>query len=68
MGTMNIFESAKRNGIKRVLFASSSSVYGANKKVPFAESDRTDAPISLYAASKKANEVLAHSYHHLYGM
>ncbi len=68
MGTLNIFEAAKNNKIKRVLFASSSSVYGKNKKIPFSESDRVDQPISIYAASKKANEVLAHSYHHLYGM
>ncbi len=68
MGTMNIFEVAKLNKIKRVIFASSSSVYGNNKKVPFSESDRTDTPISLYAATKKANETLAYSYHHLYGI
>jgi UDP-glucuronate 4-epimerase len=68
LGTMNIFESAKLNEVKRVIFASSSSVYGGNEKIPFAESDRTDTPISLYAASKKANEVLAYSYHHLYGI
>ncbi|MCA9460048.1 MAG: NAD-dependent epimerase/dehydratase family protein, partial [Nanoarchaeota archaeon] len=68
LGTMNIFETAKKHNIKRVLFASSSSVYGANEKAPFAESDRTDHQISLYAASKKGNEVMAYSYHHLYGM
>ena len=68
LGTLNIFEAAKNNKIKRVLFASSSSVYGKNKKIPFSESDRTDEAISIYAASKKANEVLAHSYHHLYGI
>ena len=68
LGTLNVFESAKRNGVKKVIYASSSSVYGANKKYPFSEGDRTDAPISIYAATKKANELLAHSYHHLYGM
>jgi UDP-glucuronate 4-epimerase len=68
LGTLNIFEAAKNNNIKRVLFASSSSVYGNNKKTPFAEGDPVDRPISIYAASKKANEVLAYSYHHLYGM
>jgi len=68
LGTLNVFEVAKRNNIKRVLFASSSSVYGKNTKIPFSESDRVDHPISVYAASKKANEVLAHSYHHLYGI
>lgn len=66
LGTLNIFEAAKLNNIKRVLFASSSSVYGKNKKKPFSEEDRTDVPISIYAASKKANELLAHSYAHLY--
>lgn len=68
LGTLNIFESAKLNKIKRVLFASSSSVYGSNKKIPFSESDRTDNPISLYAASKKSNEMIAHSYNHLYNI
>lgn len=68
LGTMNIFESAKRNNIKRVLFASSSSVYGANKKIPFAEDDKTDQPVSLYAATKKGNELTAYSYYHLYNM
>lgn len=68
LATMNIFEVAKKNRIKRVLFASSSSVYGGNVKIPFSEEDRTDTPISLYAATKKANEVLAHTYHHLYGI
>lgn len=67
-GTMNIFEVAKEFEIKRVLYASSSSVYGNNKKIPFSEEDRCDSQISVYAASKKANEVLAHSYHHLYGI
>lgn len=68
LGTLNIFESAKLNKIKRVVFASSSSVYGGNKKLPFSEKDRTDTPISLYAASKKSNEVVGHTYHHLYGI
>ncbi len=68
LGTLNIFECAKNNKIRRVLLASSSSVYGSNRKVPFKESDRTDNPISVYAATKKANEVLAHSYYHLYGI
>lgn len=67
-GTLNIFEVARRHGIRRVLFASSSSVYGDNAKMPFSESDATDHPISVYAASKKANEVLAYSYHSLYGI
>lgn len=68
LGTLNVFESAKRNSIKRVIYASSSSVYGDNKLSPFSETHRVDHPISIYAASKVANEVLAHSYHHLYGM
>lgn len=66
LGTMNVFEVARREGVKRVLFASSSSVYGNNKKQPFSESDVTDQPISIYAASKKANELLAYSYNHLF--
>lgn len=68
LGTINIFESAKKYGIKRVIFASSSSVYGKNTKVPFAESDMTDSPVSLYAATKKSCELIAHTYHHLYGI
>jgi UDP-glucuronate 4-epimerase len=68
LGTMNIFEVARHNDINKVVFASSSSVYGGNKKLPFSEEDKTDTPVSLYAATKKANEVLAYSYHHLYGI
>lgn len=68
VGTLNVFEAAKRLKFPRVIYASSSSVYGTNKKSPFSENDRVDTPMSLYAASKKANEALAYSYHHLYGM
>lgn len=68
LGTLNIFEAAKLNNIKRVLYASSSSVYGKNTKQPFSESDPVNTPISIYAASKRANELLAHSYNHLYGI
>ncbi|MBU6214871.1 NAD-dependent epimerase/dehydratase family protein [Patescibacteria group bacterium] len=68
LGTLNIFEAAKRLAFSRVLFASSSSVYGTNTKSPMSEDDRTDSPMSIYAATKKANEALAHSYHHLYGI
>lgn len=68
VGTNNIFELAKDYGIKEVAYASSSSVYGGNTKIPFAESDAVDNPISLYAATKKANELQAHVYHHLYGI
>ena len=67
-GTLSIFEAAREYGVKRVLYASSSSVYGTNTEMPFLESHRTDTPISLYAATKKANEALAHAYHYLHGM
>ncbi|MBI2618396.1 GDP-mannose 4,6-dehydratase [Candidatus Kaiserbacteria bacterium] len=68
LGTLNVFESVRHARISKVIYASSSSVYGDNEKLPFSESDRTDRPISIYAASKKANEVLAYSYHALYGI
>lgn len=67
-GTCVLLEAARRHGVGRFVFASSSSVYGNNQKVPFAESDNVDFPISPYAASKKAGELLCHTYHHLYGM
>ena len=67
-GTAVMLESAGRQGIKKFVFASSSSVYGNNEKVPFAESDNVDHPISPYAASKKAGELLAYTYAHLYNM
>ena len=66
-GFLNILEMVRHNGVQRLVYASSSSVYGGNKKVPFSESDPVDNPISLYAATKKANELMAHSYSHLYG-
>ncbi len=66
IGTSNLLEHCKESQIKRVLFASSSSVYGNNKKVPFSENDPVDHPISPYAASKKAGELLCYNYHHLY--
>jgi UDP-glucuronate 4-epimerase len=68
LGTVNVFEAAKEFGIKKVVFASSSSVYGANTKIPFSESDVTDSPVSLYAATKKSTELIAHTYHHLYNI
>jgi UDP-glucuronate 4-epimerase len=68
LGTLNVFEVAQSEKISKVIYASSSSVYGDNKKLPFSEDDRTDTPVSLYAASKKANEVLAYAYHSLYGV
>ena len=67
-GTLNLLEAMKKNGISRLLFASSSSVYGNNKKVPFTESDNVDFPVSPYAASKKAGELLCHTYHHLFNL
>jgi len=65
-GFLNILEGCRHNGCAHLVFASSSSVYGANTKLPFAVSDNVDHPISLYAASKKANELMAHAYSHLY--
>src|ERR1700760_2084346 len=65
-GFTNVLEGCRHNGCKHLLFASSSSVYGANTKLPFAVHDNVDHPVSLYAASKKANELMAHAYSHLY--
>jgi UDP-glucuronate 4-epimerase len=65
-GFINVLEGCRHNGCRHLVYASSSSVYGANTKFPFAEDDRTDHPVSLYAATKKANEVMAQSYSHLY--
>jgi UDP-glucuronate 4-epimerase len=67
-GFINILEGCRHNGCRHLLFASSSSVYGANTKLPFSAHDNVDHPISLYAATKKANELVAHSYSHLYGL
>lgn len=67
-GTVNLLECAKEYKIRKFVFASSSSVYGNNSKVPFSETDSVDNPISPYAASKKAGELMCHTYHHLYGM
>jgi len=66
VGFMNILECCRQNAIKHLVYASSSSIYGLNAKVPFSEDDRVDNPISLYAATKKANELMAYSYSHLY--
>jgi UDP-glucuronate 4-epimerase len=66
-GTLALLESMRRAGVRRLLFASSSSVYGNQTKVPFAESDPVDTPISPYAATKKSGELLCHTYAHLYG-
>jgi UDP-glucuronate 4-epimerase len=65
-GFMNVLEGCRHNDCKHLLFASSSSVYGANTKLPFSVQDNVDHPISLYAASKKANELMAHAYSHSY--
>ena len=67
-GTGVLLEAAKEQGIGKFIFASSSSVYGNNEKVPFSEDDNVDFPISPYAATKKACELICHTYHHLYGM
>jgi len=67
-GFANILEGCRKQQVGHLVFASSSSVYGANKKVPFSESDPVDHPVSFYAATKKANELMAHSYAHLYGI
>ena len=67
-GFMNILELCKLNGVKRLVYASSSSVYGGVKELPFSEDMRVDTPISLYAATKKANVLMAHTYSHLFGL
>ncbi len=68
IGFTNILECCRHNDVKHLVFASSSSVYGANTKMPFSVHDNVDHPVSLYAATKKANELMAHSYSHLFGL
>ena len=68
VGFVNILECCRHNSVKHLVFASSSSVYGANTKMPFSVHHNVDHPVSLYAASKKANELMAHTYSHLYGL
>lgn len=68
LGTVNILEAMKKHNVKRHVFASSSSVYGNNKKIPFSEADPVDHAISPYAATKKAGEIMCHTYHHLYAI
>ena len=68
VGFTNILECCRHRGVKHLVFASSSSVYGANTKMPFSVHDNVDHPVSLYAATKKANELMAHSYSHLFGL
>lgn len=67
LGTLNILESMKEFNVMRLIFASSSSVYGNNEKTPFSETDSVNFPISPYAATKKACELICHTFHHLYG-
>ena len=68
VGFLSILEACRRRPVAHLLYASSSSVYGGNRKLPFATSDSVDHPVSLYAATKKANELMAHAYSHLYGI
>jgi len=68
VGFLNIIELCRRNNVEGFIYASSSSVYGGNAKIPFSVKDRVHNPISLYATTKRANELIAHSYSHLYGM
>lgn len=68
VGFTNILECCRHNNVKHLVFASSSSIYGLNDKIPFSVSDNVDHPVSLYAASKKANELMAHTYAHLYNL
>lgn len=67
-GTLHILEGCRHHGVEHLVFASTSSVYGANTKMPFSEHQHTEHPLTLYAATKKANEMMAHSYAHLYGI
>jgi UDP-glucuronate 4-epimerase len=67
-GTANLLEMCRQNGVGKFIYASSSSVYGNNEKIPFGEDDPVDHPISPYAATKKAGELLCHTYHHLFGL
>lgn len=68
VGFLNLLEACRNYNVKHLIFASSSSVYGMNSKVPYNEDDKVDSPVSLYAASKKSNELMAHSYSKLYGI
>ncbi|WP_017798107.1 SDR family NAD(P)-dependent oxidoreductase [Oceanobacillus kimchii] len=68
IGFYNILEACRHHSVEHLIYASSSSVYGANKKVPFEETDFVDNPVSLYASTKKSNELMAHTYSHLYGI
>jgi UDP-glucuronate 4-epimerase len=68
IGFINILEACRHNNIQHLVYASSSSVYGLNEKIPFSEKDNVDHPLSLYAATKKSNELMAHTYSHLFGL
>src|SRR6056300_564158 len=68
VGFINILEACRHNGVENLSYASSSSVYGLNKNLPFSTKDNVDHPVSLYAASKKSNELMAHTYSHLFGI
>jgi UDP-glucuronate 4-epimerase len=68
VGFLNVLEGCRHNGVEHLVYASSSSVYGSNTKMPFSEHNNADHPVSLYAATKKSNELMAHSYSHLYRM
>ena len=68
VGTFNVMEGARQHAVKHLLMASTSSVYGANTEMPYAETHKADTPMSFYAATKKANEAMAHSYAHIYGI
>lgn len=68
MGFVNMLEGCRHSGVKHLVYASSSSVYGMNVKRPFSTTDRVDYPINLYAATKKSNELMAHTYSHLFNI
>ncbi|APG18786.1 protein CapI [Kosakonia radicincitans] len=68
IGHLNVLEGCRHNKVQHLLYASSSSVYGLNRKMPFSTDDSVDHPVSLYAATKKANELMSHTYSHLYGL
>jgi UDP-glucuronate 4-epimerase len=68
VGFVNVLEACRHHGVEHLVYASTSSVYGANTRMPFSVHDNVDHPLSLYAATKKANELMAHTYSHLYGL
>jgi UDP-glucuronate 4-epimerase len=68
VGFVNILEGCRHNGVEHFVYASSSSIYGGNERMPFSEHDNVDHPVSLYAATKKANELMAHTYSHLFNL